>query len=205
MPENEEKPETLPPTLTRYQLISMVRSRHNRSARMALPVAPRRKQYIGDSMLRLAHGRPLIITEEVLRKNLAEVKEKAAGHVLEVRTMDGKLVDLDTLQPIVGTEAVEGDTRPQFQLDSIANDKNFPGLDMPPSYPNDDLTPPQVLEAGQKPALFEDAEQVAREADEPDAPTGEIPAADGGTAPEPKDEVSSDKTATKSSGKKKGR
>ena len=139
--ENEVVPQASPQV--RYQLISVVRSRHNRSQRAALPQAPRRKQYVGDGMLRLAHGRPLIITEEVLRKNLAEIKEKASNHILEVRTMEGKLVDLDTLQPLEGTATVDGDTHPQFQLDSIANDKNFPGLDMPPSYTNDDLTPPR--------------------------------------------------------------
>jgi len=195
--ENEEKTatETMAPPAVQYKLCSVVRSRHNRTQRAALPVKPRRKQYVGNEMIRLAHGRPTIITGETLQKNLEEIKDKVANHVLEVRTMDDKLVDLETMEAI-DTAAPAGETRPQFPLDSVANDKNFPGLNMPPAYPNDDLTPPEVLEPGQKPDLFEAAETVAREADE-EAQTGEA-------APEAKEEVSSDK-ASKTSGKKKNR
>lgn len=200
----EETPTAAPPQVT-YQLCSVVRSRHNRTQRAALPVKPRRKQYVGDGMIRLAHGRPTVITQDQLVKNLAEIKAKVAGHILEVRTMDGRLLDLETGTPVEAA-AVEN-TRPQFQPDSVANDKNFEGLQITPPYMNDDLTPPEVLEPGQKPSLFEAAEQVAEEADEQTAPaeTAEVPAAEEPAAPEAKEEVSSDKTSSKSSGKKKNR
>ena len=100
--------------------------------------------------------------------------------------MDGRLVDLNTMAP--ASAAAGEDTRPQFPLDSIANDKNFPGLEITPSLAGDDFTPPEVLPPGERPALFEAAEQLADDAGEE-------------VLPEVKEDVSSDKTAK--SGKKK--
>lgn len=204
MPEENEKAAATPaPTM--YQLHSVVRSRHNRTQRAALPQKPRRKQYIGADQIRLAHGRPVIITEQQLRKNIADIKAKVAGHVLVVHTMDGRPVDLDTLQPRGDVAPVA--LQPKFPLDSVENDKNFPGLSVTPPYMGDDLTPPEVLEPGQKPALFEHAETAALDADNQDAPpeaeTAEVLAVEE-PATEVKESVSSDEAQARR-GKKKGR
>lgn len=162
MPE-ETKTETQP--VAQYAVHSVVRGRHNRTARAALPQKPRRKQYVGAEQLRLAHGRPLIITEEQLRKNLADFKTKQAAHILEVRTLDGRVVDLETLQPMTAAETAAR-TSPAFPLDSVNNDKNFPGIPMQTQYVADDLTVPQVLKDGEKPALFDSAKEAAEAAEE---------------------------------------
>ena len=201
----EETTTAAPPPPRQYMLRSVVRSIHNRTQRAALPVKPRRKQYVGNDMIRLAHGRATVITEDQLVRNIADIKAKVAAHILEVRTMDGRLFDLETGQPVEAP--VTENTQPQFPTDSVANDKNFEGLNITPPYMNDDLTPPEVLAPGAKPSLFDNAEQVADEAAEQESAAVETPAAEetAEAAPEAKEEVSSDKTSKASSGKKKNR
>ena len=150
---------------TQYAVHSVVRSRHNRTERASLPHNPRRKQYIGANQHRLTHGRALIITEEYLLAHLDELREKAACQILEVRTLDGSKVDLRTLVSTAPPKAAV--TKPEFPMDSVNNDKNFPGLAMVPPYMSDDISVPQVLKPGEVPALFEDAEAVAEGADDP--------------------------------------
>ncbi len=164
-----ETPAPAPPAPVQYRVFSVARGRLNRTARAALPRKPSRKQFIGGSQLRLTAGRPLTISEDFLRKNLEELRRQTESHVLEVRTLDGRLVDLQTLMPIESSNT-EANTRPQFPLDSVENDKNLPGLNLPPQYAADDLTLPNVLSPGEKPALFESAEEAARAADEGNAP-----------------------------------
>ena len=185
---------------TQYSVRSVVRARHNRTARAALPQKPRRKQYVGEGQLRLAHGRALIITEDQLKANLVELREKQAAHILEVRTLDGRLVDLMTLEVAPG--AAGAATAPNFPLDSANNDKNFPGI---PGHllsrgGGDELTVPQILKDNEKPSLFQDAAAQADDAVDAPASSPEFDidalvdeAQTGDTAPATTEEVSSDK------------
>jgi hypothetical protein len=137
-----------------YTLHVISRSIHNRTARAALPAPPRKKHHIGTDQLRVVAGRSVVVNEDFLMRNLADIKAKAAGHVLEVRTMDGRKVDLETLQeaPVPAVPPL-----PKTKLDSIEDDKNFkypPGYKfIPPGGPSDQMVP-QILQPGEKPALM---------------------------------------------------
>lgn len=162
-----------------YAVHSVVRGRHNRTERASLPQKPKRKQYIGVEQFRLTHGRPLLITEEYLHAHLEELRAKQAGHILEVRTTDGRKVDLATLE---ANAALPAAPKPEFQLDSVNNDKNYPGIPghlLARNVGGDDLTIPEVLKGNEKPALFKDAQAAAEDAEDND---GERP-----TPPNPMD------------------
>lgn len=170
--------------------------------------------------LRLAHGRPLIINETQLLTNLEELRAKAAAHVLVVRTMDGRRVDLTTLEPAA---LPSQPPKPNFPLDSVNNDQNFPGVPghfLGNTLGGDELTMPQVLEGDAKPALFKDAALQVESLEGAIPPAPPVPMdvdalvdaaqAEGEegegeeTAPTAKEEVSSDKSS-KGGSKKKGR
>lgn len=152
---------------THYALHSVVRKKNFRFHRAQLGAHMKRKHFLGNGTLRLVPDRRLVISEELLMKHLDEFRQKAADHVLEVRTLDGRLFDLMTLKagPAEPTPPL-----PHPPLDSIANDKQV-GQYIPP-YVGDDNSLPQVLAPGEKPALFAQAEQEYA----PDAP--EVTSAD---------------------------
>lgn len=203
--EMADAPTEAPPPV-QYLVHSVARGRHNRAARAALPQKPKRKQFIGGEQLRLTNGRPITVSADFLKKNIEELRQKEAAHVLEVRTLDGRRVDLRTLEPSSGP-AVPANTIPAFQPDSVNNDKNFPGLPIIPPYTSDELTVPEVLKPGEKPALFDHAQEAADAADQDDRPTPINPptAVEGETAPAAKEEVSSDKKARGGSGHRRNR
>jgi hypothetical protein len=149
------------------------------------------KQYVGDDKRRLIRGQPILVTEEMVKKNLEELRAKHAQHMIEVRTRDGRLVDLQTLEaaPIGPVE-----TKPHPLLDSVANDRNFPlpdGYRFVPERGGDDATMPQLVPAGEKPALLQGAEST-----EPntamDAVAPDVVAAADADAPEPEAAAGSD-------------
>jgi hypothetical protein len=155
-----------------YMIHNVARARHNRAFRAALPQNPRMKQYVGDRVQRLVRGQPLVVSADMVRRNLQELREKNAKHILEVRTTDGRLVDLSTLE---AAPPLAVEPKPHPRLDSLANDKNFP---LPPGYkfiaPNtsDDSTMPQLVASGEKPALLQGLEVPEPT---PAAEAGDIP------------------------------
>jgi hypothetical protein len=162
-----------------YMIHSTARSRHTRAARAALPQNPRMKQYVGHDQRRLIRGQPLLVTEVVVQKNLDELRAKQANHMLEVRTRDGRLVDLNTL---TAAPSVPVEPKPHPLLDSVANDKNFKmpeGFKFVPPYTGDDSTMPAIVADGEKPALLQQSVEEAPVApsEEPTpAPPAEEPA-----------------------------
>lgn len=82
-----------------FQVHSTVRSPRTRTLRAAAPVHHRRTQFVLDVQARLIPNRPLTITEEDLRRNLESLKALEAQGIAEVRTVDGRKVDLETLTP----------------------------------------------------------------------------------------------------------
>jgi hypothetical protein len=146
---------------TNYTLHVISRSIHNRTARAALPAPPRKKHHIGTDQLRVVAGQRVVVNEDFIMRNLADIKAKAAGHILEVRTMDGRKVDLETLQ---GAPAPAIPPLPKVKLDSVEDDKNFkypPGYKyIPPGGPSDQMVP-QILQPGEKPALMRPEEPPA--------------------------------------------
>jgi hypothetical protein len=151
--------------MTQYAVHSVVRAAAHRTHRAQLPAALRKKHYLGTEQVRLMPGRPLIITEDMLRRNLEDFRSKAALHILEVRMMDGRVVDLATLEP---GPAAPTPLLPHPKLDSVADDKQV-GQYIPP-YVGDDTAMPQVMPPGQKPSLLTDAAEQKAIDDTPDVP-----------------------------------
>lgn len=143
---------------TTYAIHSTVRGRHNRSQRAAQPVHHRFKQHLGDSQRRLIRGRPLLLPEEEFLRALPEIKAKAALGVLEVRTVDGVRVDLETLQPLAPPAATP---LPAPPLDSIADDK--PWGETIPRFAGDELAP--SVDPNQEPALLADLDAIDEDED----------------------------------------
>ena len=143
--------------MTSYVVHVVSHSKHNRTERANLPKNPRKRQYVGDAQMRVVRGRPIVVSEEYLQKNLESLRKQAAAHCIEVRTPDGRRVDLATMQ-IEAAPPVQ--PLPNMPLDSLANDKNPvypPGWVFVPPYVSDDQTVPQLVGEGQQPALMKEA------------------------------------------------
>lgn len=136
-----------------YALHSIARDNKFRSHRAQLPSHMRKKHYIGSGEIRLMTGRRLIVHEGLVLKHLDELKTKVAAHILEVRTLDGRLVDLSTME---AGPAAPLAVLPHPKLDSAADDLQV-GQYIPP-YVGDDLSMPQVMAHGAKPALVKEAD-----------------------------------------------
>jgi hypothetical protein len=137
-----------------FQIHVTSRSRHNRTERAALPANPRMKQHVGPQQGRVMRGQPLTVTAEKLAAMLPELRQKAKQHVLEVRTMDGRKVDLETMEVSKALPQVPPVNKP---LDSLANDKNpvWPeGSRYVPPYVSDETVMPQLVKAGERPQLL---------------------------------------------------
>lgn len=139
-----------------YKVINVAHGRHNRSERAALPANPRMKQFIGSMQTRVLPGRPVHLSEEQLQECLTELRDKSAARILEVRTLDGRLVDLDTMV----AEAVKA-SPPLFnkRLDSVEHDIPT-GILMTPHIGEDGALP-QVLSPGATPDLLQEDEELA--------------------------------------------
>lgn len=103
-----------------FAVHSMVRSRFNRTQRAQAATHARFKQHVGSDQRRLLRNRPMLLSESDLTRDRNELLEQQRAGLLEVRTLDGRLVDLETLQiaPALPAE----NPRPSPILDSLAND-----------------------------------------------------------------------------------
>jgi hypothetical protein len=137
-----------------FALHSTVRKQSGRLHRAQAAAHVRKKHYIGAEQLRLLPDRRLLISKEVLLRNLPELRQKAGEHILEVRALDGRLIDLNTLTP---GPAAPVPPLPNVRLDSVAYDTPT-GQYIPP-YVGDDSAMPVVLPHGEKPALLKGAER----------------------------------------------
>jgi hypothetical protein len=68
---------------------------------------------------RVVRGRPLVVDQDTLLKNLDELKARVAGGYLEISTTDGRKVNLDTLE---AAPAPVVPPLPVFLPDSAKND-----------------------------------------------------------------------------------
>lgn len=151
---------------TRYQVLNTCRGRHNRTARAMLPTHRGMKLHLNGGEHRIVRARPLILTENQFQKHLIELKAKASAQLIEVRTMDGRKVDLDTLEASA-PQAIP--PLPHPPLDSVALDKNAGMGEIIPPYVGDDqnslpnvLPPGQIPEVLRKKAIEEAAEAQAK-------------------------------------------
>lgn len=109
---------------TQYAIHNASRSVHSRTARAQGATHKGLKQHVLDTQKRLVRGRPLIISEEELKRNLPELKEKAAKGLIHVKTADGRHVDLETLE---AGPAPAAPPKPTPPLDTVARDQQNVG------------------------------------------------------------------------------
>ena len=130
-----------------FHLHNTTRGRGNRTLRAQAPAHLRFKQYVTGTQLRLIRGRPLLISAELVRANLPELQQKNKQGILELRTMDGRLVDLTTLEApaFFGSPPL-----PNFPLDDANRDK--PAGENLPRFAGEN-----VLVNDQRPALLQEA------------------------------------------------
>lgn len=104
-----------------FHVINTTRSIQNRTHRALQPQHARLKQYVGTEQFRSVRGRPLVVSEAWVLANIEELRTKNSLGIIEVRTADGRAVDLASMKPAAPAAPVPA---PQFPLDSAANDKN---------------------------------------------------------------------------------
>lgn len=122
----------------KYAIHSIVRARHNRMERAQAPQRARFKQHVLPDQRRLIRNRPVLITETELKDHLESLWTQHQANLLEVRTEDGRLLDLEALvkhrraaQKVDPTFAPEDaimaappvPLAPHPILDSVANDR----------------------------------------------------------------------------------
>lgn len=166
-----------------YHLMNTCRSVQTRVVRANNPTHSGLKQFIGGTH-RLIRQRPLVFSEELLLQHLDEIRKKHAIGMLEVRTPDGRLVDLETLEP---GPSEPTPLKPAPLQDSIANDEPWGermetvpgGAPMAEAFADtpdidgsfDEDTADDGVEAFEEeeidtPGVFEDPESFEEEADE---------------------------------------
>jgi hypothetical protein len=133
-----------------FYIHNTIRSRHNRTQRAGAATHRGMKQYIGGTH-RVIRSQPLAMSEDVFKKHLEEIKAKAKQGLIQVKTRDGRLVDLETLTPT--TPVREGNPLPQPPLDSIQND--MPAGENRPQFAGGLPEMKTEEQEGAKPALFE--------------------------------------------------
>ncbi len=147
---------------TTYAIHNTARARHTRGVRSTNATHRGMKQYVTTGQHRLIRGRPVIVTEEVLLTNLEELRKKNKAGILEVRTLDGRILNLDTLVPPVATFPPP---LPHPPLDSVARDTQNVGNPMQLFPGGESLTTTPDPIAEPKPAAppIEDEEVVYTE------------------------------------------
>jgi hypothetical protein len=88
--------------MTTYLIHNTARSPKTRGVRSGNATHRGLKQHVLGSQRRLVRGRPVSLTEDELLVHLEELQGKAKVGLLEVRTSDGRLVDLDKVSPQAG-------------------------------------------------------------------------------------------------------
>ena len=157
---------------TNYLVRSVARDRTNRTVR-AMQVGRRGfvQKFAGGTIL-VRRARPARLPEAVLKANLAEFKKAVAEHLVAVTTLDGRPVDLNTLE--AGPPAAASSPRPNPPLDSAKNDKNENiGYDVPPTPEGTTMNAPlpELLRKSSQPEGEEpEAEPVEQKAPEASPP-----------------------------------
>jgi len=152
-----------------------VRGRHNRTLRAQSPVHGGMRQHIGGEH-RLVRGRPLELTQKGLERHMKELLEKEKLGLIEVKTRDGRRIDLSTGH-IVGGPPPAVNAVPNIRPDSVAHDVNLGGHIMT-QFPGD--VPVQDTDPNKVPDLFKSAGGENTEEDFPppgwEAAEGQPPA-----------------------------
>ncbi len=159
------------PQQPQYFIHSTVRARHTRLKRMKAPQHAALLQHIGG--LRVRRKRPVPVTMEKLGEIIHELRKAHADGRLELRTADGRIVDLYTGEP-QGPAPVPRPV-PGAPLDSAAMDKPA-GIPLPVYHEGAPLGAP-----GKRPAVIPDDD--AEDEDDGDEKTSMPPPAPVPAAP----------------------
>jgi hypothetical protein len=146
--------------MSEYFVHSGVRKRHTALKRRLAPVNAALVQHIGGLVVRRA--RPVPVTHAKVMQILDQLKAAEAEGRLELRTPDGRLVDLNTLAPAAPPVAPPA---PNFLPDSAARD--LPAGQNMPLYQEGT----GIMQETEAPALIE----TSTEDPEPSS-TGKTPA-----------------------------
>jgi hypothetical protein len=109
------------------QIINTSRGRASRVKRFTNPVHGGGKQYIGGTF-RIVRGRGLVLPKSEVEKHIPELKMRVEFGLLELRTMDGRPLDLNTLEPVYPVQP--SPPLPKHVLGNV-NDGIKLGQDMP--------------------------------------------------------------------------
>lgn len=183
-----------------YKVHSTVRDIRTRTARVRSPTRHRFVLRLAGGAITVRRARPATVTLEVLRRYLDVLKDAQREGKIEVRTVTGQPVDLDTFKPIGSLPVAP--PKPHRLLDSAANDKTFPGgvgdpnfhhrhgqdtaitdkVDPPNSgrLPGDEEDTPIQMTRGMDPAALRKEQREAAEQETSEPPVPEAPP----TAPE---------------------
>jgi len=101
-----------------YRIVSMVKNRATRAHRRAGAVRGETKQYVMAGTRRLIPERDVMITHEELQTHLEEFRDRTRRGMLEVRTNDGRRVNLDTLEPAPSLALPPPPAPPDFSLET---------------------------------------------------------------------------------------
>lgn len=114
-----QEPETI------FHIHSLVRDVTTRLDRARSPVRHRFSQMLGGGLVRLIRKRPQPVMMHTLMQLLPELKQKEALGYLKVTTLDGRRINLDTLQVV--SDAPVTPPIPEKLVDVVEKDETFPG------------------------------------------------------------------------------
>ena len=175
----------------KFLICNSTRGRANRTLRAQQAKHHPLRQHLGGGKYRIIRGRPITLTESEVMTHIKEIREKVLSGALEIRTQDGRLVDVETGEPM--TDLQKSMPLPNPPMDSIANDKQNVGQRMPQFAGGDtegDTSDVPALVAG---APVTETEETTPAADPPAAPPTDDKPAD---AAPPVTETASETTST---------
>lgn len=155
-------PEEKPAPVVYYLLKNVTRGRTNRTARAAFAVGrvPFVQRFAGGTIL-VRRARPARISEAALKANFAEIKRAVDQHKIEVTTLNGRLMNLNTWE-VAPAPAVQ--PLPNPPLDSAKNDKNENiGYDVPPTPEGTTMNAPTPELLKTDPGQTEEVPEAAKE------------------------------------------
>lgn len=82
----------------RFKIVNTVRSRFNRVQRAQHPAHARLKQHIAAGEHRVLRSRPIIMGANEIQKHIKEIGDKARLGVIQVQTLDGRVIDPELLR-----------------------------------------------------------------------------------------------------------
>lgn len=115
-----------------YQLHNMVEDPLTRTVRAQAPVHYNSTQFVLDTKTRLIPKRPITLSEQDVRRNIDEIRDLSAKGICDLRMLDGRKVNLETLEPASKSAMVAVPVKTDLGL---AKDKPFPPYNPAPGEP----------------------------------------------------------------------